>query len=150
MTDPHRDAIDETLKELAELTKKKRQPNRFHARELLTALGTLILAADEDAPEVPEVERVRAAVAPFEDWEKAVAEEMSLACTEHVQGVDPRFLKHPRFDFDYLVAARERLEARLQAVEALGLSVPEDLLNRVAEADEVVEPYLRERREGDS
>ncbi len=147
MSDPHRDAIDETLKELAELAKKKRQPNRFHARELLTALGTLLLAAD-DGPEPPEAERVRAAVAPFEGWEKAVAEEMSLACTEHVQGVDPRFLKHPRFDFDYLVAARERLEARLRAVEALGLSVPEDLLNRVAEADEVVEPYLRERREG--
>ena len=143
MSDSNRKLIAENLTELKQLGAKKRQPNRFHARELLTALGELILA---EGTEVPEVEQVRVAVNPFDDWEKAVAEEMSLACTEHVQGVDPRFLDHPRFDFDYLVAARERLEARFAAIEALGLQTSEDLLNRVAEADRVAEPYLRQQR----
>lgn len=143
MSDPNRNLIDENLVDLKQRLAKKAQPNRFHARELLTALGTLII---EEGAEIPEIERVRAAVAPFENWEHAVAEEMSLACTEHVQGVDPRFLDLPNFDFDYLVAARERLEARLAAVEALGLQISEDLLNRVAEADRVVEPYLRVQR----
>ncbi|MCA8981464.1 MAG: hypothetical protein KDC14_15650 [Planctomycetes bacterium] len=143
MSDSNRKLIEENLADLHRLARKKQQPNRFHARELLTALGELILAEGEG---LPEVELVRAAVTPFEHWEKAVAEELSLACTEHIQGVDPRYLDLPNYDFEYLVAARERLEARLTAVDALGLEVSEDLLNRVAEADRVVEPYLREQR----
>ena len=143
MSDENRKLIDENLTELKQLAKQKREPNRLHARDLLTALGALVLEEGADAPEVA---RVRTAVEPFERWEKAVAEELSLACTEHVQSVDARFLDLPNYDFDYLVSARERLEARLVAVEALGLATPEDLLNRVAEADRVVEPYLRDRR----
>lgn len=143
MSDENRKLIDENLTELKQLAKQKREPNRLHARDLLTALGALVL---EEGADVPELARVRAAVEPFEHWEKAVAEELSLACTEHVQSVDARFLDLPNYDFDYLVSARERLEARLVAVEALGLATPEDLLNRVAEADRVVEPYLRDRR----
>jgi hypothetical protein len=143
MSDSNRKLIAENLADLKQRAAKRGQPNRFHARELLTALGELVLAENET---IPEVEQVRAAVAPFDNWEKAVAEEMSLACTEHVQGVDPRFLDHPRFDFDYLVAARERLEARFAALEVLGLQTSEDLLNRVAEADRVAEPYLRQQR----
>lgn len=143
MSDSNRKLIEENLVDLKQRAAKHQQPNRFHARELLVSLGELILAEGEG---VPEVARVREAVAPFTNWEKAVAEELSLACTEHVQGVDPRYLDLPNYDFDYLVAARERLEARLTAVDALGLQVAEDLLNRVAEADRVVEPYLREQR----
>ena len=143
MSDENRKLIDENLTELKQLGKQKREPNRLHARDLLIALGALVL---EEGADVPELARVRAAVEPFEHWEKAVAEELSLACTEHVQSVDARFLDLPNYDFDYLVSARERLEARLVAVEALGLATPEDLLNRVAEADRVVEPYLRDRR----
>lgn len=143
MSDSNRELIAENLADLKKRAAKRTEPNRFHARELLTALGELILAEEREPPEVA---LVRAAVAPFEKWEQAVAEEMSLACTEHVQGVDPRFLDLPNYDFDYLVTARERLEARLAAVEALGLQVSEDLLNRVAEADRLVEPYLRRQR----
>lgn len=143
MSDSNRKLIEENLAELKQRATKKQQPNRFHARELLVALGELILAEGE---ELPEIERVRTALAPFEHWDKAVAEELSLACTEHIQGVDPRYLDLPNYDFEYLVGARERLEARLTAADALGLPVSEDLLNRVAEADRVVEPYLREQR----
>lgn len=83
MSDSNRKLIEENLADLQRLARKKQQPNRFHARELLTALGELILAEGEG---LPEVELVRAAVTPFEHWEKAVAEELSLACTEHIKG----------------------------------------------------------------
>ena len=143
MSDPNLERVETTLAELATLKKRKQRPNRFHARDLLIGLGARILA-DEDA-EPPELDKVRQATEAFgEDWERAVADELSLACTEHVQGVDPRFLDLPNFDFAYLVAARERLEARFRAVEALGLAVQEDLLQRVAEADRRAEPYLRD------
>ena len=138
-----RAVIEECLGELKQLAKKKAQPNRFHARALLMALGSLLL---KEGDEVPESAQVLEAVKPFDGWEKAVAEEMSLACTEHVQGVDPRFLSLPNFDFDYLVVARQRLEERFTALDALGLNPPEQLLDRVAEADRAVEPYLREHR----
>ena len=31
-----------------------------------------------------------------------------MACTEHVQSVDPRYLDLPNYDFEYTRAARER------------------------------------------
>ena len=48
---------------------------------------------------------------------------MQLACGEHIQGIDPRYLSHPRYDFDYAIGARQRLELRFRALEALGEAV---------------------------
>jgi hypothetical protein len=134
--------LDEALAELAKLAPKKRKPTRFHARAVLIPLGRILLA--EDRPAAKEaMKRLAAAVEPFrEAWESAVQDELSLSCTEHVQGVDPRYLDHPRFDLEYVVSARERLEARLAAATELDLSPPEALLDRVAAADRLLEPYL--------
>jgi hypothetical protein len=72
---------------------------------------------------------------------------MELSCTEHVQAIDPRYLDHPRYDFDYTVQARQRLEMRFNALDLLGVDADEVLLAQVARADAILEPYLQ-RKDG--
>jgi hypothetical protein len=67
-----------------------------------------------------------------------------------VQSADPRFLSHPSYDFDYTLLARERLEARLVAAEALGHPPRAELLARMRRADALLAPYLRSRESGES
>lgn len=138
-----RKELDAALRELAALAPKKRQPTRFHARAVLIPLGRILLEEGHAALRDP-MKLLAATVEPLGGaWERAVQDELTLACTEHVQGVDPRYLEHPRFDIEYVVSARERLEARLAAASALDLSPPDALLDRVAAADRLLEPYLR-------
>ena len=73
----------------------------------------------------------------------AIAEELTLACTEHVRSCDPKYLGLPKYDFPYTVAARHRLEARLRAAAELDMPADEALLEQVARADDILEPYLR-------
>jgi len=131
------------LEALRHLRGRRRRPTRYHARAVMIPLGLLILAEGEAAVR-PLLRRLAAAVEPERaSWEAAVAEELSLACAEHVHGADPRYLGHQSFDLEYLVAARERLEARLVAARALDLWPSEALLCAVAEADARVAPFLR-------
>lgn len=128
--------------------RKKQRPQRFEARALLVPLGMAILEGD------PEVEaglaRVRALVdADREGWTAAVAEELTLAATEHVRSCDPAYLAHPRYDFPYTVAARHRLEARLRAADALDLGAEEVLLDQIERADRVLAPFLSSRDPAD-
>ena len=122
----------------------KAVPTRHDARALLVPLGQLALDHEEDeATLAPYLAEVRPLIdARPEAWALAMDEEISLASAEHVQAVDPRFLEHPRYDFGYTVAARARLEARLQACQVLGHPVPEAPLDRIARADEALRPYL--------
>jgi hypothetical protein len=134
--------LDAALAELATALRKKHKPSRFHARAILVALGEQILAEDgarvtAGVQRVAELVRERPA-----DWEAAVREELELASTEFVRSVDPRFLTHPRYDFAYTVAVRERLEARLAAAERMGIAPAEGLLEQIVEADELLAPYL--------
>lgn len=141
MSDPPsaRAALAEALTDLEALAREGRRPTRYDARALLLALGRLLLEEGAGAAQ-KELARIRAIQdAPLRGWRRAVREELSLAAAEHVQGVDPRFLSHPRYDFAYALGARERLEQRLRAAEALGISPPEHLLERVAEADRLLE-----------
>lgn len=158
--DPGR-RLEEALAEVAAGLRRKRwAPDRFLAREILLALGELALAAEggassgEAGPQEQAqawAARVRTALEPAaEAFAQAVAEELDLAATEHTLAVNPRFLDHPRYDLDYTVLARERLEARLAAADLLGLEPEEALLERVAEADRVLEPYLDARRPPDA
>jgi hypothetical protein len=127
---------------------KKRHPDRFDARAVLVPLGTALLDGDAEAEAV--VTRVRGLVESGRPaWEAAVAEELTLAATEHVRSCDPAWLKHPRYDFPYTVAARHRLEARLRAVEALGLAVEERLLDQIERADRILAPFLASRASGE-
>lgn len=135
--------LEQAVKGLEELPKKKRRPTRLHARAVMLPLGRLVLDDGEEAVR-DDVRRLARVTEVFrQDWERAVREELDLACAEHIQGVDPRHLDHPRFDFEYVVAARERLEARLAAASVLDLSPSEATLDRIAAADRLLEPHLR-------
>lgn len=142
-----REELEAALDELGGWIKSKKKPTRHHARAVLIGLGRWI----EDAqPAQTEVEAVGRRIGGLlgqlgEAWEAAVSDELILACTEHVQSVDPRYLDHPRYDFAYTIAARETLEARLVAAEALDMSPAEELLDKVARADALLRPYLEPR-----
>lgn len=141
-----RKELSAALDELGRLAARGRKPTRFHARALLIPLGRLLLEGEAEA-QAGAIQRARQLTEPLrEAWEKSVQEELALACAEHVLGVDPRHLDHPRFDFGYALAARERLEARLAAASALDLQPPEELLDGVARADELLQPYLERDR----
>jgi hypothetical protein len=72
----------------------------------------------------------------------ALREELSMAITEHVRSCDPRYLENPKYDLVYTVEARERLEARLEVAERLGLPADEGLLEAVARADALLQPLI--------
>jgi hypothetical protein len=145
MTREADDALDASLADLERTVRKHKAPTRHQARAVLLALGERLLAGPAEDVE-PALRRLAGAVAPDEErWKRAVADELLLACTEFIQSVDPRWLDHPRYDFHYTVAARANLEARLRAAERLELSPEEDLLDRVARADALLEPHLRRR-----
>lgn len=143
MTDQLATALESAVQRIEQLAKRKRRPTRFEARELLLALGALLLEDRGSETTAPRERLARALRKEAEAWEAAVNEELQLAGMEHIQGVDPRHLDHPRYDFEYTIEARRRLEMRLVALDALGLEAPEDLLARVARADAMLEPYLR-------
>ena len=140
--------IDRTLSELEELARKKGTPTRYHARELLVALGSELVAAREEQEAIPEELALRFERAASihgalgEVWERAVMAELELACAEHIHSVDPRFLSLPNYDWAYTLAARERLTARLAAAKQLQLAVPELLLGRVEVADKMLDEHL--------
>ena len=121
------DELDSAIAELEADLGKKQSPNRYHAREILMALGRLVLAAEEEGGEHdagPASARIEKATAEHaEAWQAAIREELLLAGAEHTQAIDPRFLDHPRYDFAYTVAARARLEARLRSAPLLGHEV---------------------------
>jgi hypothetical protein len=146
-----RDAQDELEQSLATLEsslRRRQSPNRFHARAILLALGHRLLAG-EVAP-LGLSERLTLIIGPRDEerWSEVVREELTLAATEHVRAVDPRYLAHRDYDFAYTVAARAELEARLRAAEELGQPASEDLLDRVVQADELLRPYLENRGKG--
>ena len=109
---------------------------RWDARAVLVPLGYLLQARGEEALAGP-LARLRAALATRqENWRCAVDEELSLACAEHVQGTDSRYLRLSNFDWNYLMEARERLQARRIAASALGFETTERLWVQVEEADQ--------------
>jgi hypothetical protein len=144
VTEDHRTVLTEALGELEELvtTPRRGRPNRYDARAVLISLGTLLRTEGPEACR-SEVERARrTGEALGESWASAVLGELSLACAEHVHAVDPRYLDLPNYDFAYTLRARERLEARLVAAEALGHGAPTPLLDGVRRSDERLAPHL--------
>ena len=140
MTQAPKTDLDQALKALEDAPKTP--PGRWEARAVLVPLGLLIQARGLEALS-DALERVKAATAPHEEaWQKAILEEVSLACAEHIQGVDPRYLGLANFDWGYLLEARERLEARKIAAEALQMPIPAHLWSQVEAADEQIQPHL--------
>lgn len=144
MNDPRSD-LQAAVDELGRRTKAKEIPDRQLVRLAFLALGRVVLEEGEAAAR-PLARSLTAAAEPHGSrWSEAVESELSLAVAEHVHSVDPRYLSMPSYDFDYTVAARERLEARLKAAEVLGIGVSEVLLEQVAAADDRLQPFLEER-----
>jgi len=142
-------ALESAIVDLEQIAKQSTpHPSRFHARDILIPLGSL-LAADLPFPVEAITDRLKKLTAPFaENWERALAEEMQLATAEYVTSVDPRYLEMDGYDFNYTTAARERLEARLLACECLGHTNPELLGKQIEKADETYRPF-RERYEAE-
>jgi hypothetical protein len=137
--------LRDPLQELALACRPKQRIDRLHAREVLLAIGERVLGEDVTGAEqlarrVHEITAAREA-----DWQAAARDEILMASTEHVRSVDPRFLSRPDYDLAYTVEARATLEARLRAAELLGIEIAPGLLDRVAAADRLLEPFLGAR-----
>ncbi len=140
-------ALQDAISDLEQLAKKKSpHPSRLHARDILIPLGTLA-ALGEPFGQEELVQRLTKLTAPFEDrWQRAVAEELQLACAEYVTSVDEHYMKLANYDFDYTSSARERLAARLLACDILSCELPPGLSDQIERADLIYRPY-RERYE---
>ena len=143
------ESLESAISNLEQLAKQKTpRPSRFHARDILIPLGSL-LAGDYPLPRTDLREHFKQLTQPFaEYWERALAEEIQLATTEYVTSVDPRYLEMPNYDFDYTTSARKRLEARLSACDLLGHAIPEPLSQQITKADQIYQPF-RDRYEGE-
>jgi hypothetical protein len=142
---PRQAAGGDPLEELARACAPRQRIDRLHARAVLLAIGERALAEDSAGAERLAARVRELTLARGADWQAAVGDEILMAATEHVRSVDPRFLRRPDYDLAYTVEARAALEARLRAAESLGIEVPAPLLERVAAADRLLEPLLRER-----
>lgn len=137
--------LETALRDLERTFAIKRPPNHHHARAVLIALGNLLLTGEDRVADAA-VERLQGLTGPRSgEWRAAVEDELRLACSEYIQSVDPRYLDHPRYDFEYTIRARHKLEARLRAAERLDLPVGEELLDAIVRADASLEPHLRRR-----
>lgn len=117
-------------------------------RRFLLALGELV-SSDLEVDLGAELTRARQIIEQLgERWGLALEAEMQLACGEHIQGVDPRYLGHPRYDFQYTLEARQRLEQRFEALAALEQPIDPQLVARVADADERLADELEKRSAG--
>ena len=128
------------LTNLEGLVRRQTPPSHYVARHVLLALGQVL------REEVPEgstlLERARAAgAAAGPAWGEAVHTELTLACGEFAQSVDPRYLELPDYDFEYTRGARLRLADRLRAAKELGF----ELAPREAEVLELADRVLASR-----
>jgi len=122
---------------------KRKNVDHHLVRAILVPLGSLIEAGEDvDA----ELERLGGLIEPRKQlWEQALQFELKLAVSEHVLSVDLRYLTRHNYDFDYTLRARERLQARLTAADALDTPVPASVIKQILQADAILEPFLRSR-----
>lgn len=133
------------LASLEELARRRGCPSHHLARAVLLALGQ---ALSEGAPGscASLLERARAAgreAGPA--WSLAVQTELTLACGEFAQGVDPRYLSLPDYDLRYTRSARARLGDRLRAARELGFELAPREAQVLELAERVFSEYLARR-----
>ncbi len=130
--------LERAVRSLEELARKKTAPSHYVARHVLLTIGQ---ALREEPPGscAALLERVRAAgrtAGPA--WSEAIQTELTLACGEFAQSLDPRYLSLPDYDLDYTRSARIRLGDRLRAANELGF----ELTPREAEVLELADQVL--------
>lgn len=134
--------LPDVLAEVQAWVGRGRAPTRQHARGVLVGLGLAILDG-RAGDEADGFARVAAWIARApEAWKAAFDSELAMAVTEHVRSADARWIAKPEYDWDYVLDARHRLEARLACAEQLQVEVPEELLEAIARADSVLAPHL--------
>jgi hypothetical protein len=137
-------AVEEALANLERLVQGGHRPTHYVARHVLLTLG----GALREQPDACEtwVRRARAAGARSGGaWNQAVEHELSIACGEFAQCLDPRFLDLPDYDLEYTRAARGRLDDRLRAARQLGFA-PSPKESEVLELADRVLATLAQRR----
>lgn len=116
---------------------------RHDARPVLLAIGTALrLGRPEEVGDAGD--RLRSLPGRSRaSWIAAVQDELSMAVTEYVRSVDPRFLNHPQYDLGYTLEARGQLEARWKACGYLGQPLEPAAVASVARADALLEARTR-------
>ena len=122
------------------------RPSRHLARPVLILIGEGLLSERPAGADDALVRLGRLSPPLRQAFAEAVRDELSMACTEHIRSVDPRYLDHPDYDFEYTVSARRRLEARLRAAERLGVLPDESVMSGVRRSDALLEAQLRARK----
>jgi hypothetical protein len=118
---------------------------RHEARPILLGIGaSLRSAGPEELGDAGDrlrrlPERPRAA------WIAAVEDELTMASTEYVRSVDPRFLNHPQYDLDYTLEARRQLDDRWRACAYLGQALDPAAVASVERADRLLEGRTKRR-----
>ena len=131
--------VEEALANLERVVRAGQEPSHYVARHVLLTLGRA-LREEAAASCSAWLERARAAGnAAGEAWGSAVRDELTLACGEFAQCVDPRYVGLPNYDFEYTRAARARLEDRLSSARELGFSPSPKEVEVLALADRVFE-----------
>jgi len=137
--------LEAALTTLEGLAKREEKPSHYVARHLLIELGQALDQGEAQAA----IQRARAAAGPIAAaWRTAVETELSLACGEFAQSLDPRYLALPSYDLEYTRGARARLGDRLRAAEALGFALQPRETEVLALADQVFEAFLARRAGG--
>lgn len=133
--------VESAVATLSRLATAGHAPSHYVARHVLLALGALL----EEGPSAEAsgwLERVRAMGAALgPPWEEAVRTELSLACGEFAQCLDPRYLALPNYDLEYTRSARRRLEDRLRAARELGFALQPREVDVLDLADRVLTAF---------
>jgi len=139
--------VEAALAQLEDLARHGQKPSHYVARRVLLALGE---AAREGLESTPTwLSRARAAgEAAGPAWRESVQSELSFACGEFAQCVDPRYLAIPTYDLEYTRAARQRLADRLAASVELGFALSERETEVLELADRVLAAYEQNRASG--
>ncbi|NOT29598.1 MAG: hypothetical protein HOP15_04010 [Planctomycetes bacterium] len=139
--------VEDALANLERLVRAGQAPSHYVARHVLLALGQALREGQEACG--PWVERARTAGREGgESWRQAVQDELTLACGEFAQCLDPRYLNLPNYDREYTRSARARLEDRLRSARELGFEPSPREIEVLELADRVLAASGGHNRDG--
>ena len=131
--------LELALAAIEALETRRGRPTRHDARAVLLELGRLLGEGDGHEAEKAK-RRIAGLPAGFaEVWTAAVRDELSMAATEYALSLDPRYLDHPKYDWEYTLEARRRLAWRLEAVQFLGIPAEASTLAAIERSDRLLE-----------
>ena len=136
---------EKAVASLEGLARRKGKPGHHLARDVLLTIGQAMREGGAGSC-AGLLERARMAgelAGPA--WREAVQTELTLACGEFAQGVDPRYLGLPNYDLEYTRAARSRLADRLEVARELGFGLEPREAQVLELADRVLARHVAAR-----